>query len=96
MNLSRFSACQCTHRHTHLEEVFFVVVVEIKDKSKAKILPILQPLSKRFVPASLLKHVEKKAALSRLLKAERQNKLKFLIHLVNVYEYLLYCLFNEI
>ena len=63
MNLSRFSACQCTHRHTHLEEVFFVVVVEIKDKSKAKILPILQPLSKRFVPASLLKHVEKKIIL---------------------------------
>ncbi len=49
------------HTDTHVwRGGFVVVVVEIKDKkSKAKILPILEPLSKRFVPASLLKHVEK-------------------------------------
>lgn len=42
------------------------------------------------------KHVEKKAALHRLLQSERKVKLKFLIHLCNVYSYLLYCLFNEV
>ena len=41
------------------------------------------------------RQVEKKAALARLLKSERQEKLKFLKKLCGVYSALLYCLFNE-
>ena len=41
------------------------------------------------------KHVESKIAINRLLKTERQQKLKFLNHLACVYANLLYCLFNE-
>jgi hypothetical protein len=43
----------------------------------------------------LKRHVEKKAALSRLLKSERSDKLKFLKQLSSIYSALLYCLFNE-
>ncbi len=41
------------------------------------------------------RHVEKKAAVSRLLKSERAEKLKFLKKLSALYSFLLYCLFNE-
>ena len=41
------------------------------------------------------KHVEKKTAMSRLLKADREMKLKFLKQLSAVYSVLLYILFNE-
>ena len=41
------------------------------------------------------KFVEKKTALSKLLKAERETKLKFLKQLSSVYPPLLYVLFNE-
>ena len=41
------------------------------------------------------KHVEKKSVVSRLLKADRQTKIKFLKQLSAVYSALLYCLFNE-
>ena len=45
---------------------------------------------------SLLKrHVEKKAALNRLLHGERLDKLKFLRKLSSIYSSILYCLFNE-
>jgi hypothetical protein len=43
----------------------------------------------------LKKTVEKKAAVARLLKSERIEKLKFLKKLSNIYSALLYCLFNE-
>ena len=43
----------------------------------------------------LKKHVEKKAALARLLKSERSEKLKFLKQLSSIYSSLLYCLFIE-
>ncbi len=43
----------------------------------------------------LKRHVEKKAAVSRLLKSERIEKLKFLKQLSSLYPALLYCLFNE-
>lgn len=43
----------------------------------------------------LKRNVEKKAALSRLLKSERVDKLKFLKQLSSIYSALLYCLFNE-
>jgi hypothetical protein len=43
----------------------------------------------------LKRHVEKKAALARLLKGERIEKLKFLRQLTPVFAALLYCLFNE-
>ena len=39
--------------------------------------------------------VEKKSAVSKLLKAERETKLKFLKKLSSVYSPLLYCLFNQ-
>ena len=41
------------------------------------------------------RHVEKKAALRRLIKSERQDKIIFLKKLAGVYSALLYCLFNE-
>ena len=41
------------------------------------------------------KYVEKKSAVSKLLKANREIKLKFLKQLSSVYSVLLYCLFNE-
>ena len=41
------------------------------------------------------KNVEKKAALSQLLKSEREVKIKFLKQLSRIYSALLYCLFNE-
>ena len=41
------------------------------------------------------RHVEKKAALSRLLKSEREEKMKFLKKLSTLYSALLHCLFNE-
>ena len=41
------------------------------------------------------RHVEKKSAVSRLLKADRQAKLKFLKQLSSIYSALLFCLFNE-
>ena len=43
----------------------------------------------------LRKCVEKKAAFSRLLKAERSEKLKVLKSQASIYQLLLYCLFNE-
>ena len=43
----------------------------------------------------LKRNVEKKAALSRMLKSERENKLKFLKQFSSIYSALLYCLFNE-
>ena len=45
--------------------------------------------------AFLKRHVEKKSAVSKLLKAEREIKLKFLKQLSSIYSALLYCLFNE-
>lgn len=41
------------------------------------------------------RNVEKKAALSRLLKSERITKMKFLKQLSAVFAPLLHCLFNE-
>ena len=41
------------------------------------------------------KHVEKQAALRRLLQSERNEKLKFLKKLSSIYSFLLGCLFNE-
>ena len=41
------------------------------------------------------KFVEKKAAVNRLLKSEREPKLKFLKQLSSIFSALLYCLFNE-
>ena len=41
------------------------------------------------------RNVEKKAALQRLLKSEREQKIKFLKQLSSIYSALLYCLFNE-
>jgi thiaminase len=41
------------------------------------------------------RNVEKKAALSRLLKSERITKMKFLKQISAVFGPLLYCLFNE-
>ena len=43
----------------------------------------------------LKQKVEKKAALSRLLKSDRISKLKILKSQVSIYNFLLYCLFNE-
>ena len=43
----------------------------------------------------LKKNVEKKAAVKRLLKSERLQKLKFLKQLSSVFSPLLDCLFNE-
>jgi hypothetical protein len=43
----------------------------------------------------LKRQLEKKAALSRLLKSDRSVKLKVLKSQVSLYSYLLYCLFNE-
>ena len=42
------------------------------------------------------RNVEKKAALNRLLKSEREDKIKFLKKLSTIYSALLYTLFNEI
>ena len=41
------------------------------------------------------RNVEKKAALARLLKSERDTKMKFLKQLSAIYSALLYCLFNQ-
>ena len=41
------------------------------------------------------KNVEKRAAVNRLLKSERDQKLKFLKQLSSIFSALLYCLFNE-
>ena len=41
------------------------------------------------------RHVEKKSAVSKLLKADREIKLKFLKQLSAIYAVLLYILFNE-
>ena len=43
----------------------------------------------------LKKFVEKKAAVQRMLKADRKIKISFLKKLSTVFPYLLYCLFNE-
>jgi hypothetical protein len=61
-------------------------------KIKRENFEILQSNKKLNV---LKRNVEKKAALARLLKSEREAKLKFLKKLSNVYSSLLYCLFNE-
>ena len=45
--------------------------------------------------SKIKKFVEKKAAVNRLLKSERQEKLKFLKSLSAIYSALLYGLFNE-
>jgi hypothetical protein len=52
-------------------------------------------LQKNKKVALLKRYVEKKAAVSRLLKSERGEKIKFLRQLSSVYSPLLYCLFNE-
>ncbi len=61
-------------------------------KIKKENFEILQSHKKVGV---LKRNVEKKAAVSRLLKSERVSKLKFLKQLSPVYSALLYCLFNE-
>ena len=45
--------------------------------------------------AYIKRQVEKKSAVIKLLKAEREVKIKFLKQLSNVFSALLYCLFNE-
>ncbi|MBM3938530.1 MAG: hypothetical protein FJ333_07755 [Sphingomonadales bacterium] len=51
------------------------------------------------IPSRLIKllrrHFEKKAALTRLLQSERQQKLKILCKFLSVLQELLYPLFNE-
>ena len=44
----------------------------------------------------LKQKVEKKTAVSKLLKSERSIKLKILKSQVAIFKFLLYCLFNEI
>jgi hypothetical protein len=61
-------------------------------KIKKENFEILQKNKKLLL---LKRHVEKKAALARLLKSERVQKLKFLRQLAVVYPALLFCLFNE-
>ena len=46
--------------------------------------------------AYIKRHVEKKSAVLKMLKAERQVKVKFLKQLSNIFAPLLYCLFNEV
>ena len=41
------------------------------------------------------RQVEKKSAVSKLLKTDREAKIKFLKNLSNIFAPLLYCLFNE-
>ena len=43
----------------------------------------------------LIKNVEKKSKVLSLVKGPRKEKLKFLNKLLNVYSFLLDCLFNE-
>ena len=44
----------------------------------------------------LTKEVEKKTKVSKMLKSPRKEKLKFLNKLLNIYPYLLDCLFTEV
>jgi len=76
--------------NTLLKFLHFLSNGEIKIKREN--FDILQTNKKLTL---LKRHVEKKAALARLLKSERETKLKFLKQLSNVYASLLYCLFNE-
>jgi hypothetical protein len=76
--------------NTLIKFLHFLCNGEIKIKREN--FEILQANKKLHL---LKRNVEKKAALSRLLKSERLTKLKFLRKLSNVYSSLLYCLFNE-
>ena len=76
--------------NTLLRFLHFLANGEIKIK-KANFDIIVAQRKLTFIK----KNVEKKAAITRLLKSERQEKLKFLKQLSAIFSPLLHCLFNE-
>ena len=79
-----------TKLNTLIRFLHFLAIGEIKIKKDN--FDAIQSNKKLNI---IKKNVEKKAALSRLLKSERVLKIKFLKQLSAIYSPLLYCLFNE-
>ena len=79
-----------TKLNTLIKLLHFISNGEIKIKRRN--FEIIQANKKL---ALIRKNVEKKAALARLLKSEREVKIKFLKKLSPIFSSLLYCLFNE-
>ena len=76
--------------NTLIKLLHFISNGEIKIKRRN-----FEIIQKNKKLALIRKHVEKKAALARLLKSEREVKIKFLKKLSSIFSSLLYCLFNE-
>ena len=76
--------------NTLLKFLHFLTVGDIKIRRED--FKVIEDAKKLKI---LKKFVEKKAAVQRLLKSERKEKLKVLTKLLSVYPQLLYCLFNE-
>ena len=79
-----------TKLNTLIRLLHFLATGEIKIKRQN--FEIIQANKKLNL---IRRSVEKKAALARLLKSEREQKLQFLKKLSGIYSALLYCLFNE-
>ena len=79
-----------TKLNTLIRLLHFLATGEIKIKRQN--FEIIQANKKLNL---IRRSVEKKAALARLLKSEREQKVQFLKKLSGIYSALLYCLFNE-